>query len=427
MKNRLTYLLTTLLGLPFLANGQSATTVKTGIWRAALETSGGQLPFGLDIKPAAKAGKYTVFAINGAERLPMDEATLQGDTLHMPMGLFESELVAKVDGDRLTGTWRKRRVNDQFQLVPFSARFGEASRFNVPAGVAPSGDLSGKWQTVFRAAGNDGAPGDTTVAVGVFAQKGNEVTGTFLTPTGDYRYLAGNAFGDSLLLSCFDGGHAFLFKARRGDARRGGAKEGPNQTLTGVFHSGPTYRETWTARLDPKASLPDPAKLTYLKPGQKFTFAFPDASGKTVSLTDPQFKGKVTVVQIMGSWCPNCMDETKFLAPWYVKNKARGVEVAGLAFEKTADLAESGPKLKRMSERFQIQYPVLLAGTNNKIEAAKSLPALSSVVAFPTTIFIDKKGTVRHIHTGFSGPGTGVYYDQYVGEFNRLIDKLLAE
>ena len=194
-----------------------------------------------------------------------------------------------------------------------------------------------------------------------------------------------------------------------------------------MFHSGPTYRESWTARLDPNASLPDPATLTYIKPGQRFTFAFPDATGKTVSLADPQFKGKVTVVQIMGSWCPNCMDETRFLAPWYARNKARGVEVAGLAFEKTADLAESGPKLKRMSERFDIQYPVLLAGTNDKAEASKALPALNSVVAFPTTIFVDKKGTVRHIHTGFSGPGTGVYYDQYVGEFNSLIDKLLAE
>ncbi|MEZ0487063.1 peroxiredoxin family protein [Fibrella aquatica] len=416
MKNKLTYVVATLLSIPFLTSCQSGKTVKTGVWRATLETSGGQLPFGLDIKPATEANKYTVFAVNGTERLPMDEATLQGDTLRIPMGLFESELVAKVDGDKLTGVWRKRRVKDEYQVVPFSAQFGQTFRF-AESGEKPSGDVSGKWQTVFRAEGTDGAPGDTTAAVGVFEQKGNEVSGTFLTPTGDYRYLAGNVFGDSLLLSCFDGSHAFLFKARKGT----------NQTLTGVFHSGPTYRETWTATLNPNASLPDPATLTYLKPGKPFSFAFPNPSGKTVSLADPQFRGKVTVVQIMGSWCPNCMDETKFLAPWYIKNKARGVEVVGLAFEKTADLAESGPKLTRMSERFQIQYPLLLAGVNDKAEAAKALPALSSVVAFPTTIFVDKKGAVRHIHTGFSGPGTGIYYDQYVEEFNRLINKLLAE
>ena len=435
MKNRLNCLIVSTLLLPVLLSCQSETTVKTGVWRATLQTNGGELPFGLDIQPGTKPGTYAVFALNGAERLPMDTATLTGDTLRIPMALFESELVAKVDGEKLRGSWRKRRVKNDYQVVPFAATFGDGPRFGQaqqagsnpaetggPASgqAVPAASVGGKWQTVFRAAGTDGAPGDTTAAVGVFEQKGNKVTGTFLTPTGDYRYLAGNVFGDSLLLSCFDGSHAFLFKARLG-----GAKE--TQTLTGVFHSGLTYRETWTARPNANASLPDPAELTYLKPGQKFTFAFPDASGKTVSLADERFKNKVTVVQILGSWCPNCMDETRFLAPWYAKNKGRGVEVVGLAFEKTTDLTESGPKLTRMSQRFQIQYPVLLAGTNDKAKASKSLPALSGVVAFPTTVFVDKKGQVRHIHTGFSGPGTGVYYDQYVGEFNRLIDKLLAE
>ena len=396
------------------AHCQPAPALKTGEWRATLQTSGGELPFGLDIRPGTRPGTYAVFALNGTERLPMDEATFRNDTLRIPMALFESELVARVTGETLTGVWRKRRVKDQYQTVPFAARYGAAPRFSAKKTTAnvPASTVMGKWQTVFRAEN-----GDTTAAVGVFSQTGNTVTGTFLTPTGDYRYLAGNVLGDSLFLSCFDGTHAFLFKARRG----------PGNTLTGVFHSGPTYRETWTARLDPRAALPDPATLTYLKPGQKFTFAFPDVAGKTVSLADARFRGKVTVVQILGSWCPNCMDETKFLAPWYVKKKGRGVEVVGLAFEKTADLTESGPKLTRMIERFGVQYPVLLAGTNNKAEASKALPALSGVVAFPTTIFLSKTGQVRHIHTGFSGPGTGVYYDRYVDEFNRLIDKLLAE
>ena len=121
------------------------------------------------------------------------------------------------------------------------------------------------------------------------------------------------------------------------------------------------------------------------------------------------------------------MDETKFLIPWYQKNKQRGVEVLGLAFERSPEMAVSGPKITRMKERFQIDYPVVLAGSNDKAEASKALPDLNAVLAFPTTIFIDKKGKVRHIHTGFSGPGTGKYYDRYVEEFNRLVDKLLAE
>ena len=97
-------------------------------------------------------------------------------------------------------------------------------------------------------------------AVGVFNQKDNRVTGTFLTTTGDYRYLEGNIIGDSLLLSCFDaGGHAFLFKA----------KVGADKKMTGTFTSGFTGFETWTAQLDPKAELPDANSLTFLKPGEK--------------------------------------------------------------------------------------------------------------------------------------------------------------
>ncbi|CCH03404.1 alkyl hydroperoxide reductase/ Thiol specific antioxidant/ Mal allergen [Fibrella aestuarina BUZ 2] len=407
--------------VPLLVNCQSAPALKTGTWRATLQTSGGELPFGLDIQPAAEAGRYTVHAINGTERLAMDEAYVQNDSLHIPMLVFESELVGRVNGDRMTGVWRKRRTGNQYQIVPFTAQFGQAFRFaprsGTSAGQSASRTVTGKWQTLFRA-----TEGDTTIAVGVFSQQNGTVSGTFLTPTGDYRYLAGNVFGDSLFLSCFDGTHAFLFKAKLTKPQASA-----EQTMTGVFHSGPTYRETWTARLEPNAALPDPGKLTFVKPGQAFMFTFPDAQGKILSLNDPRFKGKVTVVQILGTWCPNCMDETRFLAPWYAKNRSRKVEVVGLAFEKTADLTESGPKIKRMAERFGVTYPVLLAGTNDKAEASKALPALNRVVAFPTTIFLDKKGQVRHIHTGFSGPGTGAYYDEYVAEFNRLVDKLEQE
>ncbi len=397
---------------PVACTDQSQKPLTTGIWRASVLTAGGELPFGLDIQPTADKQSFTVHAINGSERLPMDAATFRNDTLRIPMALFESEIIAKVNGDTMKGIWRRRRTGNEYQSIPFEAQHGLTYRF-TPDGRQASVDLTGKWTTVFRTP--DGI--DTTAAVGVFDQKGSTITGTFLTPTGDYRYLAGNVVGDSLFLSCFDGSHLFLFKA----------KAEPNRTLTGTFNSGPTYLENWTARFDPKAALPDPASLTFIKPGQKLAFSFSEPKGNKVSLSDDRFKGKVTVVQILGSWCPNCMDETNFLSPWYKKNRSRGVEVIGLAFEKSANMAESGPRIERMKDRFKIDYPVVLAGTDDKVEAAKALPALNRVVAFPTTILVDKKGQVRHIHTGFSGPGTGVYYDQFVDEFNRLIEKLLAE
>ncbi|MBD2756403.1 redoxin family protein [Spirosoma validum] len=417
MKKLLPLVAITLLLLPTACSSQSSpVSVKPGQYRAVLKTRGGELPFGLDIQPNPNDPKtYTVFALNGNERLPMDAATIQGDSLRIPMSLFESELVAKIDGNLLRGVWRRRRIAQSSQTLPFEAQHGLTYRF-TPNGKPASADLTGKWATDF---GSKTSKVDTVNAVGVFNQKGNRLSGTFLTPTGDYRYLDGNVVGDSLFLSCFDGSHVYLFKAKHDPATK---------TLTGGLWAGIAGYESWVAHFDPKAELPDPAKLTYLKPGSKtLNFSFPETNGKNVSLSDPRFKNKVTIVQIMGSWCPNCMDETNFMSPWYKKNKQRGVEIVGLSFERSPEMAVSGPKIDRMKQRFQIDYPVVLAGTNDKAQASKALPDLNAVVAFPTTLFIDKKGQVRHIHTGFSGPGTGKYYDQYVEEFNRLVDKLLAE
>lgn len=418
MKKSLYLIALGLLSLPTACSSQSSpATVKPGTYRAILRTRAGELPFGLDIQPVAnKPGVYTVFALNGDERLPMDPAIVQGDSIRIPMALFESELVAKIAGNTQRGEWRQRRTAQQTQTLPFEAQLGLNYRF-TPDGKAANADLTGSWATDF-----DSKTGrvDTTDAVGVFKQTGNRLTGTFLTSTGDYRYLEGNVFGDSLFLSCFDGGsHLYLFKARYNPATR---------TLTGGFWAGASGYESWVAQLDADAKLPDPASLTYLKPGVKtLSVSFPEPNGKIVSLADPRFKNKVTVVQILGSWCPNCMDETNFLSPWYKRNKSRGVEVLGLAFERSPEMAVSGPKIERMKERFKIDYPVVLAGTNDKAQASRALPDLNAIVAFPTTIIIDRKGKVRHIHTGFSGPGTGKYYDQYVEEFNRLVDKLVSE
>jgi hypothetical protein len=69
----------------------------------------------------------------------------------------------------------------------------------------------------------------------------------------------------------------------------------------------------------------------------------------------------------------------------------------------------------------------LIAGISDKDEAAKKLPMLERVYAFPTTIFIDRRGQVRKIHSGFSGPATGEHYAQLVDEFKRTLDQLLAE
>ena len=121
------------------------------------------------------------------------------------------------------------------------------------------------------------------------------------------------------------------------------------------------------------------------------------------------------------------MDETKFLTQWYTENKNRGVEILGLAYERKDDFEYASSRVKKMKEKLGVDYDFVIAGTNDKLKASETLPALNKVLAFPTTIFIGKDGKVKYIHTGFSGPGTGIYYEQFKERFNQIVNACLAE
>ena len=177
-----------------------------------------------------------------------------------------------------------------------------------------------------------------------------------------------------------------------------------------------------------KFDLRNPDSLTYLKPGYtKVDFNFKNLEGKYISLKDEKFKNKVVLIQIMGTWCPNCMDETKFLAPFYEKYKSKGLEVVGMAFERTDDFAKAVSNVQRLKTKFNANYEFLITMKTGAAQASEALPMLNNIMAFPTTIYIDKKGIVRKIYTGFYGPATGDKYTKYVEETTRFIEKLLAE
>ena len=174
--------------------------------------------------------------------------------------------------------------------------------------------------------------------------------------------------------------------------------------------------------------MPDAEALTYLKEGyNKIEFSFPDVNQKMISPSDEQFKNKVLILQIFGTWCPNCMDETKFLSQWYKDNQGRGVEILGLAYERKADFGYASDRVKKMKSKLDVPYDFVIAGVNDKKKAAETLPMLNRVLAFPTTIFIGKDGKVKYIHTGFEGPGTGIYYEQFKQRFNEIVNELLNE
>ncbi|WP_281847638.1 TlpA disulfide reductase family protein [Olleya namhaensis] len=376
-----------------------------GTYRAELTVSDTEkLPFTFKVKDA-----NTLEIYNAEEVIEVDEIQYKNDSVYIKLPVFEGQLVAKIKDQTLNGRFV---VAEKGRQQAFTASKNK-TRFDSNAKAETN--ITGNWQTVF----SPDTEADTYVAKGVFKQENNIVTGTFLTETGDYRYLEGVVNGNQLQLSTFDGAHAFLFTGTVTDS-----------TINGHFYSGNHWKEPFTAKRNANYQLQSAEALTYLKDGyDTLAFSFPDADGNTISLIDNQFKNKVTVVQIMGTWCPNCLDESKYYTQYYNANKSKDIQFVALAFEYAKTEAKAFSFIKRLQDRLNITYPILLAqtGTTSKSKANEKLPMLNHVLSYPTSIFIDKKGKVRKIHTGFNGPATGEKFTQFKTEFTAFMDLLLAE
>ncbi|MEO9077362.1 MAG: TlpA disulfide reductase family protein [Gelidibacter sp.] len=363
------------------------------------------LPFNFEV-----TSDKTLKIFNAEEVILVDDITYENDSVYIKMPVFEGYIVAKLIEDGMVGNFTHESFG---KTMPFEAFYNSNERFELIEPAAT--DISGRWEVVFSPESDQ----DKYLAKGIFIQKDQKVTGTFQTKTGDYRYLEGVVDGDQLKMSTFDGAHAYLFTATVTDS-----------TLNGTFFSGNNWSTTFEAQRNDFFELPDANDLTFLKAGyEHLEFSFPDEEGQMVSLTDSQFKGKVVIVQIMGTWCPNCLDETKYFSEYYKNNSEQDIEFIALAFEYAKTKAKAFKAIGELKDRTGIEYPVLLAqyGTSNKLEAQEKLPMLNHVLSYPTSIFIDKTGKVRKIHTGFSGPATGQAYIDFKKEFEGFIDTLLAE
>jgi peroxiredoxin len=388
---------------------EEAPKLATGDWLAKIEVSESQqLPFEFTLSQNEEGG-YVMQAFNAEEVVTIDEFTFNGDSINIRMPVFEGHITGTYTTDRITGEFIEESKE---RRVPFVATYGKQDRFTVNEDAAVN--LSGIWETYF-----DVNTEDEYAAKGIFMQNGNRLKGTFRTKTGDYRYLDGVVTGDSMKLSAFDGSHVFLFLAEVTDS-----------TLNGKFYSGNHSVEEFMAARNEAFELPDSNELTYLREGyDKFDFTFPNSDGEMVGLDDPMFKDKAVLVQIMGTWCPNCLDETRFYVDFVKNNPELDLQLVGLAFEyaKTEEKAFEG--IQRLQEREDVPYPILLAqyGTSNKQKANEKLPMLNHILSYPTTIYIDKSGEVRKIHTGFNGPATGEKFVEFKEEFNKTIQELTSD
>jgi len=387
--------------------------LKSGSWTGQLLlTETINLPFKLDI--LVNKSNYSFILYNGDEAIELKYIKTQDDSLYIEFPVFNSKLVLKtINKKQLSGYWQNLNKGLNYK-IPCKIHAGYVNRFNYPAltsGKSKPSSFSGKWESTFE----PGTP-DAYKTVGLFCQENTILSGTFLTETGDYRFLEGNVINDSLYLSCFDGSHAFLFTGKL-----------DKDFIVGNFYSGKHWQTDWTAFRNENFELTDPDSLTYIIDHSPVTFNLKDVNGYDFTFPAEQYKGKVTIIQIMGTWCPNCMDETRFFKEIYTKYHDQGLEIISIGYEVGSDFNEQAAKIRTLRERLDLDFVFLVGGTANKGLASEHFKMLNQIISFPTAIFIGKDGTVEKVHTGFNGPGTGNHYTEYVEETTLFIEELLKK
>jgi len=395
------------IALTFLSCQEEIKSPKQGTWRTVLEVQDEkELPFLFEWN-----ANNTLTIINAEERILVDDIVMEADSITIKHPVFEGVFKGVFSEDLITGDFIKPSLD---RIVPFKMSYGNTTRFETKKSVKDN--VGGNWEMVFSAHSEE----DRYIAKGTFTQtEDQKVVGTIRTTTGDYRYLEGVMDGKTLKLSTFDGAHAFLFEAEVKDS-----------LLFGFFYSGNHWKEPFSGVRNESYELPDANELTFLKEGyERFDFSFSDTEGKIVSMSDDLFKDKVVVVQIMGTWCPNCLEETQYYTQYLKENPSNEIQFVSLAFEYAKTKEKAINSVNRLIKAVGVPYPILIAqyGTSDKGKANDKLPMLNHVLSYPTTIFIDKKGAVRKIHTGFNGKATGESYTQFVTEFESFLELLASE
>jgi thiol-disulfide isomerase/thioredoxin len=385
----------------------SASTI-AGLWDAKIVANQLEIPFRFEI--AQNGNQVQGFFFEGDRKIGSSSGSFSGGHLILEYDILETTLEVTFLDDQFAGTYRFNRSGNA--LLIRAHRFTPAS-----ADTAAAPQISGSWD-MRRVPQEVKTASDNQTWNLFLRQSGAEVSGSILRVDGDTGFLVGRWQSGRLVLSHFAGQGPLLFEA----------KLNADGTLAIALNRGGNYiavRKS-EARAKGVPDPPDPTRYTSVKdPTVPFRFSFPGLDGKIVSNTDPQFKGKVVILAIGGSWCPNCQDEAPFLVDLYKEFHSQGLEIVGLMFEADADPALARPRVQTFIRRFGIPYPMLLAGTPDDI--GQKIPQLVNFGAYPTSIFLGRDGRVRSVHAGFASQATGQEYVRLKGEVRGLVQRLLTE
>ncbi|MFT5338080.1 MAG: thiol-disulfide isomerase/thioredoxin [Sphingobacteriales bacterium] len=239
----------------------------------------------------------------------------------------------------------------------------------------------------------------------------NTISGTILTETGDYRYLIGTKTADSFYLNCFDGAHLFYFSGKlKGDT-----------ISNGIFYSGKHWSEPFIGVPSTENNLKNPFDLTK-KQGNFTPTIFRDLSNQNFELNSSIFKqAPLTIIQIMGTWCPNCMDENIYYKSLVQQHPQ--IQIITVAYEIQKDTTEAIQRIKAYKKELELPWTMLYGGRASKSLSSSHFPYLNEIISYPTSIFFNQTGEIIKIHTGFYGPGTGKHYTKYTEEMEQFLQQ----
>lgn len=388
--------------------------LKSGKWIGTLELQTGLfLPFDFE-KIEGNDNPYYIH--NSTESISMDIVIETEDSLILTFPNFKSNLfLTKQNNQTLSGYWLNYNKGSDYKIPCIIRYENKKTQKNYSKSTVFNSKhaLPEKWEVAF-----DDGNGSTDKAIGLFHQdKQKKLSGTFATETGDYRFLTGNLFKDSLLLSCFDGAHAYLFLGKFNNST----------TVEGTFYSGKHWSTKWSGLVNETFELNHPDSITYLVDSSEFKFSSYHLDSTSFNFSASENNNQVTLIQLMGTWCPNCMDESRYLQELYAKYHSEGLNIIAVAYEIENSFSNYKQNIERFKNKNGIEYLITVGGKASKDLASKQFPYLNKIVAFPTSVIIDKKGNIRRIHTGFYGPSTGIYYENYTEKMENLILQLLSE
>jgi thiol-disulfide isomerase/thioredoxin len=401
-----------LLATLFLALPLSAQSKIEGAWDAVVAVGQGEIPFRFEI--AMQGSEPGGFFFEGERKIGSTSGKYADGKLQLDYEFLNATLTATFDGDKLDGSYRYNRKNGR--EYPFHAR----RAVPVAADSAGSPQIAGNWE--MKLVGPDNRTTKDPRAVLSWKlylrQVGWNVSGSILRIDGDTGTLTGRWQGDSLVLSHFAGERPVLLEA----------KLQPDGTLDILFNKQNRYlaARSGDARAKGIPEPPDPARYTNVKDEEEpFHFRFPDVDGRIVSDADAQFRNKVVILTIGGTWCPNCRDEAPFLVGLYKRFHAQGLEIVGLNFEASGDFVEDKPRIESFVKEFSVPYPVLYAGEIHDVK--DKLPQIANFGAYPTTIFLNRDGRVATVHAGFASAATGEAHTALEYDVEQLVERLLSE